>query len=131
MNMPPEILAAMKAQIVDPARGWRIVSVSDDEHRETSVADVGGVPTPTETVTRTATLTLQSAVMGKAIIIMLAGDGEGGDWSRGNAFFGSNTMAFNDVQLLTWCKNAIAALQPVAVAGVLTEFFGPLPEDAG
>jgi hypothetical protein len=130
MDMPAEVLATMKAQLVDPARGWRVVSVSQDKHTEASVGDVGGVPTPMTSVTRTATLTVQSAVMRKAIIIMLSGDGEDGSWSRGNAYFDSNTFAFGDAQLLTWCTAAIAALQPVAIANVMASFFGPIPVDA-
>ncbi len=123
MQMPAEMLTAMKAQLVEPARGWRVMSAMPDQHTETVVVDL----VPTEVIKRTATLTLQSDVMGKAIILMLAGEGAGTTWSAGKAIFGGNSFDFTDAELLTWCKNAIAALSPVVVVAVLEQWFGEIP----
>ncbi|MFN3626186.1 MAG: hypothetical protein ACK4TP_19320 [Hyphomicrobium sp.] len=128
MQMPPDMLAAVKAHFADEARGWRMTSAMLDTHTETAIEDVGGVPTPTTTVKRSASLTVQSAVMGgKAIIFMI----EGGEdaWTSGRAIFNGISFDFDDAALLAQLGNAMSGLGTAAAATIMAEFFGPIPGD--
>lgn len=127
MQMPSEMLAAIKTQLVDPARGWQVKSVSEHFHTETAISVVGGESTTTETVKRQVTITLQSAVMGRALLFMLEGD-ESGPFESGTANLMGNTFEFDDAQLLTWCQNATDAFGPVAIEALMQSYFGPIPE---
>lgn len=128
MQMPPEMLTAMKAQIVDPVRKWKVQSVNTHLHTEQEVQNVGGVPTSVPVTHRLATITLQSARMGKAIILMLEG-GESGPFAKGAANFNGTTFFFTDAQLLNWCHNVETAFGPIAVQQIMQSFFGPIPSE--
>lgn len=125
MQMPAEMLAAIKAHFAMPERAWRVTAAMEEAHTQTSVSDVGGVPTTTESVVRSASVTVESAVMGRAIVFMLEGDEE--SWHSGRAIFDGVSFDFDDGPLLTHLGNAITALGPVASEAIMTSYFGPVP----
>lgn len=127
MQMPEEMQAALKAQVVDPARGWKVTAVSSHSHKEIGVEDVAGVPTLVATPVRQVTITLQSKVMGAAILLTLEG-GEAGPFDSGTANILGTTYAFDDAGLLNWCADVVAGFEAVAAETFMQGLFGPLPE---
>ena len=127
MQMPEDMLAALKAQVVAPARGWKVTAVSSHSHKEIDVEDVDGVPTLVATPVRQVTITLQSAVMGGAFLLTLEG-GESGPFTSGTANILGTTYAFDDAGLLNWCADVVEGFGAVAAATFMQGLFGPIPE---
>lgn len=127
MQMPDDMLSAIKAQIIDPQRGWKVTAVSSHSHKEIDVADVGGVPTPIARQVKQAIITLQSRVMGGAMVLTAEGD-EGGAFTSGSANILGTTYSFDDAGLLNWCAESAEAFGAVAAATFMQGLFGPMPE---
>lgn len=126
MQMPTEMLTAIKAHLVDPERAWKVKAVNVHRHTETVMSVVEGVPTSTEVEKRQVTITVQSDVMGRILLLTLDGPGSGA-FESGVANLLGNTFAFDDAGLLNWCLGVETAWGPIATAALMQSFFGPIP----
>jgi len=108
MQIPLELLAALKADLANPAAAWLCVSADETLHETSVPSPVEGEP-PIVTVDRHVTVTIESTVRGLVLIFMLEGR-DGQVPTSGKVYYRGNSFQIDDAGLLESIDGKVSAV---------------------